>query len=260
MASTMKLMLFSALIFLFFQAVVPLDFQHPLDPLTEKEIRLVQTVVQKKYPTSTNKLSFHYIGLDEPDKDAVLKWESIKPTITTVPRKALAIAIINSQTHEIVIDLKTSFIVSDNVHHGNGFPTLSVDEQLVAIELPLKYGPFIQSVKKRGLNLSEVVCSTFTMGWFGETTKSRTVRVECFMKETTPNIWVRPISGLTIVVDLELMKIVEYHDGGIIPVPTADNTQYSLSQQRPPFGPRQHSQSSHQPDGPGFKISGHSVR
>ncbi|KAL9277849.1 hypothetical protein ACSQ67_024926 [Phaseolus vulgaris] len=116
-----------------------------------------------------------------------------------------------------------------------------------------------ESVKKRGLNLSEVVCSPFTLGWFGEAQSRRTVRVECFMKESSPNIWVRPISGLTIVVDLELMKIVEYHDGGIIPVPTADNTEYRLSHQKPPFRPKQHSLATHQPDGPGFQISGHSV-
>ncbi|XP_029128922.1 primary amine oxidase-like [Cajanus cajan] len=262
MASSMKLMLFSALILLSFQAVfsvTPLQFQHPLDPLTKEEISLVQTIVQKKYPTSSNRLSFHYIGLDEPEKNAILQWESIKPRIITVPRKALAITIINSITHEIVIDLKARRIVSDNIHNGNGFPTLSVDEQAVAIELPLKYGPFLESVKKRGLNLSEVVCSTFTMGWFGETTNRRTVRVECFMKESSPNIWVRPISGLTIVVDLELMKIIEYHDSGIIPVPTADNTEYRLSHQKPPFGPKQHSLATHQPQGPGFTISGHSV-
>ncbi|KAL2339126.1 hypothetical protein Fmac_013573 [Flemingia macrophylla] len=258
----MKLVLFSALILLSLEAVfsaTPLLFQHPLDPLTKEEIKDVQTIVQKKYPTSSNRLSFHYIGLDEPQKDAILKWESIKPTIITVPRKAFAIAIINSITHEIVIDLKVRRIVSDNVHNGNGFPTLSVDEQSVAIELPKKYGPFLESVKKRGLNLSEVVCSTFTSGWFGETINRRTVRVECFMKENTPNIWVRPISGLTIVVDLELMKIVEYHDGGIIPVPTDDNTEYRLSHQNPPFSPKQKSQATHQPEGPGFKISGHSV-
>jgi len=135
-----------------------------------------------------------------------------------------------------------------------------VDEQAVAIKLPLEYGPFKESVKKRGLNLSEVVCSTFTLGWFGEVQKGRRVRVECFMKESSPNIYVRPISGLTIVVDLELKKIIEYHDGGIIAVPTADNTEYRLSLQKPPFGPKHRSLATHQPEGPGFQISGHSVR
>ncbi|KAK7363675.1 hypothetical protein VNO77_05825 [Canavalia gladiata] len=79
------------------------------------------------------------------------------------------------------------------------------------------------------------------------------------MKETTPNIWVRPISGIVIVVDLDLMKIVRYHDNGPIQVPTAHNTEYRSSHQTGPFEPKLHSLATHQPQGPGFKISGHSV-
>ncbi|KAJ1405647.1 Copper amine oxidase, N2-terminal [Sesbania bispinosa] len=260
---TMKLALFSVLAFLSFQAVfsvTPLHFQHPLDPLTKEEISLVRTIVLSKYQTSKNNVAFHYIGLDDPEKETILKWETMKPTIVFVPRKAFVVAIINSQSHEIVIDLKAIHIVSDTIYKGNGFPTLSIEEQSAAIELPLKYPPFIASVNKRGLNLSEVVCSSFTMGWFGEAKSSRTVRLDCFMKESTPNIWVRPITGITIVVDLDLMKIVEYHDRAVEAVPTAENTEYRASHQKPPFGPRQHSLASHQPQGPGFQINGHSVR
>ncbi|XP_004508349.2 primary amine oxidase isoform X1 [Cicer arietinum] len=97
------------------------------------------------------------------------------------------------------------------------------------------------------------------MGWFGEEKSRRTVRIDCFMKENTVNIYVRPISGIKIVVDLELMKIVEYHDTDIVAVPTDKNTEYRASHQSPPFGPKQHSLVSHQPKGPGFQINGHSV-
>jgi primary-amine oxidase len=258
-STTIKFALFAALTLLSLQAVVsvtPLNFQHPLDPLTDKEYSLVQKIVLHKHP----KVAFHYIGLDDPEKDAILKWESFKPSAITIPRKAFIIAIINGQSHEILIDLRLKRILSDNVYKGNGFPTLSVDEQTIAIELPKKYPPFIASVQKRGLNLSEIVCSTFSMGWFGEKESRRTVRIDCFLHENSVNIYVRPISGLTIVVDLGLMKIVEYHDREIEPVPTAENTEYQVSKQSPPFGPKQHSLASHQPQGPGFQINGHSVR
>lgn len=258
--TTMKLALFSVLTILYFQAVVcvkPLR-QHPLDPLTKQEFQTVQTLVHNKYPTSKNRLAFHYIGLDDPDKDYIFKYEhSLIPVV--IRRKSFVVAIINGQSHEIVIDIRLKTIVSDNVHKGYGFPILSVEEQGLAIGLPLKYPAFIDSVKKRGLNLSEVVCSSFTMGWFGEEKSSRTIRVDCFMKENSVNIYVRPISGLTIIVDIGLMKIVEYHDREIEAVPTAENTEYQVSKQNPPFGPKQHSLTSHQPQGPGFQISGHSV-
>ncbi|CAL5198785.1 unnamed protein product [Lathyrus oleraceus] len=259
--TTIKLALFSVLTLLSFLAVVsvtPLHFQHPLDPLTKEEFLAVQTIVQNKYPISKNKLAFHYIGLDDPEKDHVLRYET-HPTLVTIPRKIFVIAIINSQTHEIVINLKVRSILSDNVYNGYGFPILSINDQEIANELPLKYPPFIASVNKRGLNLSEVVCSSFTMGWFGEEKNIRTLRVDCFLKESTANIYVRPITGITIVVDLDLRKIVEYHDRDIEAVPTAENTEYQFSKQSPPFGPKQHSLTSHQPQGPGFQIKGHSV-
>jgi primary-amine oxidase len=263
-STTIKFTLFLTLTLLFLQVVVsvtPLHFQHPLDPLTKEEYSLVQTTVMHKYPTSKNKVAFHYIGLDDPEKNDILKWESSEPSVITIPRKAFVIAIINNvESHEIVIDLRLKSIVSDNIHKGNGFPTLSVDEQTVAVGLPLKYPPFIASMKKRGLNLSEVVCSTFTMGWYGEEKSSRTVRLDCLMKENTANIYVRPITGITIVVDLELMKIVEYHDRVIEAVPTDENTEFRASHQSQPFGPKQHSLATHQPQGPGFQINGHSVR
>ncbi|PNX83384.1 copper amine oxidase [Trifolium pratense] len=256
-STTLKLSLFSVLTLLCFQVVVSV-IQHPLDPLTKEEFLSVQTIVHNKYPTSKNKVAFHYIGLDDPDKDLVRRYESL-PTLVNIPRKSFVIAIINGQSHEILINLRSKTITSDNVHKGYGFPILSVEEQGVAIELPLKYPPFIASIKKRGLNISEVVCSTFSMGWFGEEENIRTVRVDCFMKESSVNIYVRPISGLTIVVDLGTLKIVEYHDREIETVPTAEKTEYQVSKQSPPFGPKQHSLTIHQPQGPGFQINGNSV-
>ncbi|XP_025630002.1 primary amine oxidase [Arachis hypogaea] len=264
MGSSMKLILLLVLAFLYFEAVVsavtPLQFQHPLDPLTKEEITTVQTIVRTKYPTSKNSLTFHYIGLDDPDKTSVLTWEHSMLGAITIARKSFAIVIINGETHEILIDLRLKIILSDKIHTGHGFPTLSVEDQSAAILLPLSHEPFKESIKKRGLNLSEVVCSTFTVGWYGEANSKRSLRVDCFMKETTVNIYVRPISELYILVDLDLMKIVEYHDRATRPVPTADNTDYRFSNQQPPFGPKQHSLASHQPQGPGFQIKGHSIR
>ncbi|KAF7837321.1 primary amine oxidase-like [Senna tora] len=269
-SSTMRtpiLMLFSLLaLFLFSLNVassgssssnIRTPLQHPLDPLTKEEITLIRTIVLNKHPKN---ITFHYVGLDDPDKPTLLKWASsslhFKPHI---PRQAFVIAMVNSVTHELLISLETKQILSDNIHSGVGFPTLTVDEQTEAIMLPLKYGPFIESVKKRGLNLSEVVCSVFTVGWYGETKSERKVRVECFMKEETVNIYVRPINGIAIVVHLEKMAIIEYHDRNIEPVPTAENTEYRAEYQKPPFGPKLHGLASFQPEGPGFKINGHTI-
>ena len=123
-------------------------------------------------------------------------------------------------------------IVSDKVYHGHGYPLLTLDEQFAAVKLPQTYEPFIESIKKRGLNLSEVVCLTFTIGWFGE------LKLLCFYIDGMVNLYTRPVEGITLVVDLDEMKIVEYNDRLIVTMPKAEGTKYRESKQKPPFGPR----------------------
>ncbi|GMY27430.1 amine oxidase [copper-containing] alpha 2, peroxisomal-like [Fagus crenata] len=55
------------------------------------------------------------------------------------------------------------------------------------------------------------------------------------------------------------MKIVEYYDRFIVPVPKAEGTNYRASKQKPPFSPLLNGAALVQPDGPGFKIDGHTV-
>jgi primary-amine oxidase len=235
--------------------------QHPLDPLSPKELTLVQTIVKKSYnPSSNNTISFHYVGLDEPEKPTVLSSLS-KPSTKTLPRRALVFTRVNEQTHEIIVDLSKRIIVYDEVYKGLGYPLLTAEEQIAAIQLPLTYGPFIESAKKRDLNVSYVVCSTFTVGWFGgvERTK-RVVKVQCFYNKGTVNLYLRPIEGIGIVVDLDKMKIVEYSDTFKIAVPKAEGTDYRFSKQNPPFGPRINGAAIMQTNGPGFEIDGHTIR
>ncbi|GAU40825.1 hypothetical protein TSUD_349360 [Trifolium subterraneum] len=87
-STTIKFALFSALTLLSLQTIIsitPLHFQHPLDPLTKEEYFIVQKIVLHKYP----KVAFHYIGLDDPEKDDILRWESFKPSVITIPRKVM---------------------------------------------------------------------------------------------------------------------------------------------------------------------------
>lgn len=73
-------------------------------------------------------------------------------------------------------------------------------------------------------------------------------------------MYVRPIEGITAVVDLEEMKIIEYHDRFRVPVPKAEGTEYRESKQKPPFGPLLRGLATMQSDGPGFEIDGHTIR
>lgn len=258
MVMVLKLALFSFLFIFTFPRISCLK-QHPLDPFSPSEIKLVQTIVKKSYPSSNHyNLTFQYVGLDDPDKQTVLSWQS--KSSKTPPRRASVITRFNKQTHEIIVDLSKRSLVSKKVYQGHGYPTLSVDEQTLANELALKYEPFVKSVESRRLNLSHVFCSGFTVGWYGEGKGNRTLKLSCFYTNDTVNLFVRPLEGITVVVDLDEMKIVEYFDRFEVPMPKGEGTEFRLSKQRPPFGPRLNGVAMVEPEGPGFKINGHEVR
>ena len=234
---------------------------HPLDPLKPSEFNLIRTIVQKSYPNSSKyNLTFQYVGLDEPEKGAVLKWQSRPEIALKPPRRALVHARFNKQTLELIVDLSTRAIVSKEIHSGHGFPMFTEDEQVAASELSFSYGPFKDSIAKRGLNMSNVFCTTFSIGWFGEEKSERVIKILCYYAEGTANMYLRPVEGVTIVVDLDEMKIVEYNDRIRVSVPKAEGTDFRFSEMKPPLGPRLNGVAMVSSNGPGFKMNGNTIR
>lgn len=230
--------------------------QHPLDSITPAEFTLVQTIVKTSYPG--NNLSFHYVGLDEPDKAVVYSW--LSNSKTKIPRRAIVVGRHNNQTHEIIVDLSKRSIVSDKVYTGHGFPLLTVEEQKAGAAMVLAYEPFKASLKKRGLNISDVVCSSSTVGWHGQRESKRVLKFPCYCTDQgTINMFLRPIEGITIVVDIEEMKVTEYNDREVAPIPKPEPTDYRLSKLKPPFGPRLNSVATFSNE-PGFEIDGNTVK
>ncbi|XP_057956735.1 amine oxidase [copper-containing] alpha 2, peroxisomal-like [Malania oleifera] len=237
---------------------------HPLDPLTPSELAHVRTLIAASYPSSSHNLTFHYVALLEPPKPTVLSWlsDATASSAAAPPRRAVAIARIDGATHEITVDLSTLSILSDETIAGGrrGYPMLTFEEQTAASRLPLTYPPFAASIKKRGLKLSDVVCGAWTVGWFGGEEGRRVFKVLCFYVEGSPSLYVRPIEGITTVVDVEEMRVIGYRDRRRVPVPKAEGTEYRASHLAPPFGPHLGGMAVVQPEGPGFRIEGHTVR
>ena len=206
---------------------------HPLDPLSLHELDRVRTIIT----ASHHNISFHYVGLDEPDKSTVLSWLSRHTAAKPPPRRALVIARLNHQTRQFIVDLSTRSIVSDEIYGGSGYPILTFEEQTAANSLALSYAPIRASVSKRGLKVEEIVGLSFTVGWYGEEGRSRRiVRVMFCYLDGTVNIFMRPIEGITVTVDLDEMKVIEHRDRLMVTVPKADGTDYRESAQKPPFG------------------------
>ncbi|CAN0923405.1 Primary amine oxidase [Linum grandiflorum] len=233
---------------------------HPLDPLSPDELTTIQTIFTTTYPLHNT--TFHYIGLDEPDKTAVVSWLQNPSSSPAPPRRAAVITRSNRQTHDIVINLSTRTVESDRVYHGSGYPTFTFEEQMVANQMPMDFKPFKESVKRRGVDLMDVICSCFPAGWFGgEEVSRRVTKVQCFVTtKDSVNLYMMPLEGITMVVDLDEMRIVEYLDKDGAPLPKAQGTDYRMTEFDPPSGPRLNAAVLVQPDGPGFVVDGHSVR
>jgi primary-amine oxidase len=140
---------------------------------------------------------------------------------------------------------------------------LTLDEQFAAVGLPSRHAPFVESVRRRGVDMDDVLCAVFPVGWFGEekARQRRVVKLLCFVAGATANFYARPLEGVTLVVDLDLMAIVEYRDRVLYPVPKAQGTDYRDGKVGPPYtGSTAAPGVVLQPEGRGFHIDGHFVR
>uniref|UniRef100_A0A0D9WRQ9 Amine oxidase n=1 Tax=Leersia perrieri TaxID=77586 RepID=A0A0D9WRQ9_9ORYZ len=213
---------------------------HPLDPLSAAEIAAVRTAVLASPLVPARPLYFHYVGLDEPDKPDVLSYAA-SPT-TNLPRRAFVIARAGGQTHEFTVNIATTTssnasasVLSHAIHRGPGFPMFADIDQISAGALPAQYPPFVESVRRRGLDVDS--CLVFD--------------------NATANIYARPVEGVVMVVDLDRMVIIGYRDRAAYVVPKAEGTDYRAERVGPAAAPGVVVQ----PEGRGFRIEdGHFVR
>ncbi|TVU02814.1 hypothetical protein EJB05_51662, partial [Eragrostis curvula] len=242
---------------------------HPLDPLSAAELTAVSAAVFATPFVTARPLTIHYVGLDEPEKADVIAYaystsSSSSSGPAVLPRRALVIARAGGQSHELRVDVTNASaksVISHSVHRGSGFPRFTTGEIIAAAKLPRAY-----SVRRRGLNLSEISCGVFSKGWFGSREEARwrgarVAKIQCFVKNAaTANAYTRPLEGVVLGVDIERMAVVGYRDRVVRPVPKAEGTEYWADKVRPPFtGPANVPGVVVQPEGKGFQIDGQVV-
>jgi primary-amine oxidase len=216
----------------FLQCYFVSSLYHPLDPLNPEEIDQIRLIIQKSHLASLPNLTFHFVDVEEPEKEDVLKWLSSSKEIRP-NRLAKVVVRAKGETYELIVDLTIGSIISDQVYTGYGYPPLTFSELFRASKLPLKYPKFKKSILRRGLNLSEVSCVPFTVGWFGEHITKRTLKIASFYRGGSVNVFARPIQGISIIVDVDSMKIIKYTDRLRAPVPKAEGTDFQSTKGKP---------------------------
>ncbi|KAG2681429.1 hypothetical protein I3760_11G144100 [Carya illinoinensis] len=227
---------------------------HPLDPLTIQELKKVRSILSSHELFASSSYSLHSIDLEEPEKPLVLKWKKGDPLL---PRKASVVARVRGKSHVLTVDLGTGQVVVRETGLHSGYPTMTMEDMTLSPFAPLANADFNRTIVQRGIDLADLACLPISTGWYGKSEENRRlIKVQCYSMEGTANFYMRPIEGLTVLVDLDTKQVVEISDKGReIPIPKAANTDYrysvqELHQAMNPPNPI----SIEQPKGPSFTI------
>ncbi|KAI7754204.1 hypothetical protein M8C21_019729 [Ambrosia artemisiifolia] len=234
---------------------------HPLDPLTLTELNKVRSILlSHTLFQNANSYALHSIVLDEPEKAVVQEWSQGD---ALPPRKATVIARVNGETHVLTVDISTEVTTPVEVGKHSGYPTMTIEDMTSSTWAPLGNAEFNRTIMARGIDLKDLACLPISLGWFGKKEENRRlIKVQCYSMDGTANFYMRPIEGLTVVLDMDTKQVVEITDKGRnIPIPKADGTDYRFSAQNTKINNMVNPISIEQPKGPSFVIeNGHIVK
>jgi primary-amine oxidase len=226
---------------------------HPLDPLTEDEIRVA--VAAARTDARLASAAFPSITLQEPPKAAVLGWQRGQ----ALHRQARVQAMTADDVFELVVDLDAKRV--DSIAERTGAEPPITMTEIESVRLVLSHREFAEGLKKRGItDVEKIFCAPFSAGFYGNPahTGKRLVKVGCFdTRRSTTNLFGWPIERLYALVDLRKGEVLSVTDHGVVPISPSDQnyTEAAAGTLRDPRNPTLLSQ----PRGPNFRIDGHEV-
>jgi primary-amine oxidase len=139
---------------------------------------------------------------------------SWKPGNTLPTRKAIAVIRYKNKPYVLSIDLSTKEVVQLPVPES-GYPTMTIEDMMSAPWAPMSDKAFNQTITARGVRMSDVSCLPISLGWFGQKEEGRRlIKIQCYSAEGTANFYMRPIEGLTVLLDMDTKEVVEITDKG----------------------------------------------
>lgn len=237
----------------------PTNNIHPLDPLDEREIRVVSQLLKSHFSTDTE-LHFETIELLEPDKDTVRSFAPGKPVLRgarfNVHKRG------ETGVWKGIVDISQEKIPSIEFL-PDARPMISAEE-FMQVEDTAKASPEFQAaLARRGIKDLSLVCvdpwSAGNFGVSGEENKRLAHTFVWMRMFELDNYYAHPVEGINVVVDIDRMEVVrvddhDSHTGTFVPVPeTPANYDSSLLDDfRTPLKPLDVIQS----EGPSFVLDG----
>lgn len=226
---------------------------HPLDPLTEEEIRIALRAAHGDARLTS--AAFPSITLNEPPKSAVLAWQPGQPGA----RHARLLAMTADKVYELDVDLAAGRLSAVVERVGAG-PSITLSE-IEAAKLVVSHPEFQAALAKRGItDMEKVFCAPFSAGYYGDRAHDgkRLVKVGCFdTRRSTTNLFGWPIERLYALFDLRTREVLNVRDDGVVPIADVDlnYTETAAGLLRDPRKPTLLAQ----PSGANFQIDGNVV-
>ncbi len=228
---------------------------HPLDPLSEEEIRTAASVI-KQQANLDDSAWIETITLEEPGKPELIAYNSGTP----VERRAYVCCYEPSSNRTLrgIVGIEAEALSS--WEHVPGAQARIVSEEFdLGEKLVRADARFREACALRGItDLEKVLIETWSAGNFGiaEEQGERIAYCYCWLiNDAGDNRYGRPIGNLHPVVDLRRRKVLRVDDFGVIEIPPDTAAIRPTENLRTDIKPL----SITQPDGPSFTVEGFHV-
>jgi primary-amine oxidase len=196
--------------------------RHPLEPLTEAEIRAAVAIVRAA-PEFGEAYLFETIELKEPPKSALADWAAG----IDAPREARANVFLKETpgVWRLVLSLNEGRVVASKFL-PNARPMIQLEQFMVVEDIVRAHPEFIAACAKRGItDMSKVCVDPWSAGNFGVAGEENGYLSHTFswlrLRENE-NFYAHPIEGINAVVDIKAGKVIRVDDYGAKPIPMAE--------------------------------------
>ena len=238
--------------------------RNPLEPLSAEEIRRASEILREQRDLGST-VRFVTVALHEPSKQEVLEHDR---TGGQAPDRGAFVVLYDrghQQTVEAVVSLSSGMVTSWQVIEDVQ-PSVMLEEFFSTEEITRADPRWQEAMRKRGVtDFSLAMIDPWAAGYDIEDPQGRRlIRPLTFVRSREDdNGYARPVEGLIVLVDLDLMEVLDVRDHGVVPLPpTAGNYVPELmfdDDNRPAHGRLREDLRPieiTQPEGPSFTVDG----